>query len=343
MINAKSDKNILVTGGAGYIGSHTVIRLLESGYNVLIFDNMEYGSSDIINGLKNIKAPGKIIDFIVGDIKKTKDIFSVFTKYKISSVIHFAAYIQVEESMKNPQKYYMNNVVGSLNLLNAMLEHNVLNIVFSSSAAVYGEPQYTPIDEAHPLCPINPYGRSKLMVEKILRDYGICYDLRSVVLRYFNVIGADSRGRIGECHNPETHLVPNILLAALQSSEGSFSMYGDDFNTRDGTCIRDYIDVEDLADAHVLSLNYLLKNGESNCFNVGTSRGSTVKEVFDECEEVAGRSIIRNVLGRRAGDPEELVACNKKITDILGWKPKKSLSESIESAYRWHNSISNKK
>lgn len=327
----------LITGGAGYIGSHTALRMLENEKNVLIFDNLECGSQRNIDALRILNTSGRFLGFISGDLKNPNDIFQVFSKYKIDSVIHFAAYIQVEESTRNPQKYYVNNVMGTLNLLSAMRDHDVRNIVFSSSAAVYGEPKYTPIDENHKLDPINPYGKSKFFSEHIIKDYCTSYGMKSIILRYFNVIGCDSNGRLGVLHNPVTHLVERILLSDLLSSKQAFCLYGTDYATRDGTCVRDYVNVEDLAEAHILSLNYLLNGGNSDCFNVGTGDGSTVREVFNECERVASKNINKEILGRRAGDPAVLVACKDKITNVLGWRPRRTLHDSIQSAYNWYN------
>ena len=325
---------ILVTGGAGYIGSHTALSLIKNGYNVVIFDNLENGHKKAVDTIANIKAEGKVVDFIQGDLKNRNDISKVFEKHNICAVLHFAAYIQVEESVKNPQKYYQNNIGGSLNLLNAMIKNSVNKIVFSSTAAVYGEPKYTPIDENHPQNPINPYGWSKMIVEKILSDYSDVYDLKNARLRYFNVAGADSETRIGEMHDPETHLVPNVLMAASDPKK-IFQLYGDDFDTRDGTCVRDYVNVEDLADAHVSALQYLLNGGKSDCFNLGTNEGNTVKEIFDACERITQIKINREINARRAGDPAALVACNKKAREILGWNPKRSIDDSIRTAYAW--------
>ena len=239
---------ILVTGGAGYIGSHLVMALLEKGEDVIVFDSLELGHAETIETLKkygNLK-------FVKGNLKNLDEIRGAFLVNKIDSVVHFAAYSQVAESVKNPQKYYYNNVYGTLNLLNAMLEFGVKKIVFSSTAATYGEPVYTPIDEKHPQQPINPYGNSKLMVEKIMDDYDKAYGLKSVRLRYFNVAGADSKARIGEWHEPETHLIPNVLKA---KEDKVFKMFGTDYDTKDGTCVRDYINVEDLAQAHIKALD----------------------------------------------------------------------------------------
>ncbi len=319
---------ILVTGGAGYIGSHCVLALLNKGLEVVIFDNLETGH---IETVETLQKEGKV-EFVKGDLKTLEDINSVFDKYKIDAVVHFAALSLVGESVKEPQKYYYNNVYGTLNLLNAMMSHGVKKIVFSSTAATYGEPEYIPIDENHPQSPINPYGNSKLMVEKIMDDYSKAYDLRSVRLRYFNVAGADSKTRVGEWHNPETHLIPNILKSTLSGGK-TFEMYGDDYPTKDGTCVRDYINVEDLAQAHILALEYLNNGGETNYFNLGTKNGDTVKEVFSACENVTGKNIPVNMMPRREGDPASLVADNTKAKKVLGWRPEHTLEDSIKTAY----------
>ena len=320
---------ILVTGGAGYVGSHLVLALLEQGKDVIVFDSLELGHIEIIETMKkygNLK-------FVQGNLKNLDDIRGIFLVNKdIEAVVHFAAYSQVEESVKNPQKYYYNNVYGTLNLLNAMLEFGVNKIVFSSTAATYGEPSYTPIDENHPQNPINPYGNSKLMVEKIMDDYDRAYGLKSVRLRYFNVAGADIKARIGEWHNPETHLIPNILKA---TPDKKFKMFGTDYNTKDGTCVRDYINVEDLALAHIKALDYLNNGGETNYINLGTNEGNSVKEVFEACEKVKGVSIPLEACPRRAGDPAILVADNKKAKEVLNWIPQKDLTDCIETAYQW--------
>jgi UDP-glucose 4-epimerase len=325
---------ILITGGAGYIASHVVLYSIEIGGDVIIFDNLENGRREIVDELGKVQTSGKVVDFIEGDLRNQHDISAVFEKHKIDVVLHFAGYIRVEESMRDPQKYYVNNLCGSMNLLNAMLKNHVNKIVFSSTAAVYGEPEHVPISEDHRLFPVNPYGWSKFMIEKILCDYDASYGLKNVRLRYFNVAGADRLGRIGEWHEPETHLIPNILAAAV-NPEREFHLYGNDFNTRDGTCLRDYVNVEDLAEAHVLAMQYLMNGGTSDCFNIGTSAGNTVAEVFDACELATGKKINRRIVERRAGDPAALVAdCNKART-ILWWSPKRSLNDSINSAYKW--------
>ena len=321
---------ILVTGGAGYIGSHCVLALLKQGYEVVIFDNLSTGHIETVNSLKQY---GKVV-FYQGDLLDSNSINTVFTKYQLDAVIHFAAFSQVGESVKDPQKYYINNVCGTLNLLKSMLENNVKKIVFSSTAATYGEPEYTPIDESHPQNPINPYGQSKLMIEKIMDDYDKAYDLKSVRLRYFNVAGADSSARVGEWHEPETHLIPNILKSTFGSGK-VFEMYGCDYDTKDGTCVREYINVEDLAAAHILALKYLEDGGDTNFFNLGTKEGNTVKEVFDLCEKVTGQKIPVKMMDRRAGDPASLVADNSKIKEFLGWNPVNTLTTSIDTAYRW--------
>ena len=325
---------ILVTGGAGYIGSHCVLALLEKGVDVLVFDNLSTGHIETIEKLKKY---GKI-EFLRGNLQNESDVANIFESYSIDAVIHFAAFSQVGESVKNPQKYYLNNVCGTINLLNKMLENNVKKIVFSSTAAVYGEPIYTPIDEQHPKSPINPYGQTKLIIEKIMDDYDKAYSLKSVRLRYFNVAGADSKGRIGEWHEPETHLIPNILKSTFSNNK-VFEMYGDDYKTKDGTCVRDYINVEDLVQAHILAIDYLNNGGETNYFNLGTKDGSTVKEVFDLCEQICGQKIPTITKPRREGDPAILVADNTKAAAVLKWIPKKNIKNSIESAYYWEKSL----
>lgn len=311
---------ILVTGGAGYIGSHCVLKLLELDEDVIIFDNLSTSFKTTIKKLGKVK-------FVKGDLRNFSDINALFEKYKIDAVIHFAALSLVSESVKEPYKYFQNNVCGSMNLLDAMIEHNCKSIVFSSTAATYGEPEYIPIDENHPTKPINPYGQSKLTVESLLRD------LDSVIFRYFNVAGADEKGRIGERHKDETHLIPNIL-----KNKRKFQLFGDDYPTKDGTCVRDYIDINDLIDAHILALRYLQNGGKSDVFNLGTETGYTVKEVFSACEEVTDKKIPYKICPRRAGDPAILVASNKKAREILGWSPKRTLKDSIKSSWQFFNS-----
>lgn len=325
---------ILITGGAGYIGSHTVLEFLKSGFEILIFDNLETGHIETVNTLKSIGN----VTFEKGDLRNTEDLEKVFSSYKIDAVIHFAAFSLVGESVTNPAKYYRNNVLGTLNLLDAMVKHDVKKIVFSSTCATYGEPQYTPIDEKHPQNPINPYGASKLMIERIMKDYDTAYGLKSIRLRYFNVAGCDKLSRIGEWHEPETHLIPNILKSAINPDK-KFKIYGNDYETPDGTCIRDYVNVEDLARAHKLAYEYLKSNNLSNEFNLGTENGDSVKKVFSECEKVLGYKIPVEVVERRPGDPAVLYANANKAKNILGWKPENSIQDSILSAYNWekHN------
>lgn len=325
---------ILVTGGAGYIGSHCVLALLKQGYDTAIFDNLSTGHIETVNTLKKYGN----VSFYQGDLLDLNSINNVFKQTKIDAVIHFAAFSQVGESVKNPQKYYINNVCGTINLLKAMLDNDVKKIVFSSTAATYGEPQYTPIDENHPQNPINPYGQTKLMIEKIMDDYDKAYGLKSVRLRYFNVAGADSESRIGEWHEPETHLIPNILKSTFSGGK-TFEMYGADYNTKDGTCVRDYINIEDLAHAHILALEYLKNGGNTNYFNLGTKEGNTVKEVFEACEKITNQNIPVKQMPRRDGDPACLVADNSKAKELLKWEPKKSLNDSIKTAYKWEKRL----
>lgn len=325
---------ILVTGGAGYIGSHCVLALLKKNYDVVVFDSLDTGHIETIETLSKFGN----LSFIKGNLQNLDEIERVFETHKIDAVIHFAAFSQVGESVKNPQKYYYNNVFGTLNLLNAMLNHNVKKIVFSSTAATYGEPEYVPIDEKHPQMPINPYGNSKLMVERIMDDYDKAYGLKSVRLRYFNVAGADKDCNIGEFHEPETHLIPNILKSTFSGGK-TFEMYGQDYDTKDGTCIRDYINIEDLVSAHLLALKYLNDGGETNFFNLGTNDGNSVKEVFGECEKVTEKNIPVKQMPRRAGDPAKLVADNTKAKQILNWLPQNNLETSIQTAYRWEQKL----
>ena len=331
---------ILVTGGAGYIGSHCVLELLKQGFDVVVFDNLSVGHIETINTLQKQNLKGKLVDYINGDLKNIADVKEIFEKHKIDAVIHFAAYSQVNESVKEPSKYYQNNVGGSINLLHEMINNNVKKIVFSSTASTYGEPKYTPIDEKHPQEPINTYGKTKLLIEKIMDDLDISNELKSVRLRYFNVIGADKDCLIGEWHEPETHLVPNILKSTFNKSQ-TFKIFSDDYATKDGTCIRDYININDLIDAHILALNYLLQGGKTNFFNLGTNEGNSVKEIFDICEEVTQQKIPVEIVERREGDPAILIAKNNKAKEVLGWNPKRTLKDSIETAYKWEEKLNN--
>ncbi len=321
---------ILITGGAGYIGSHTVINFINNGFDVLIFDNLETGHIEIVENLKKLGN----VEFEQGDLRNIEDINNVFEKYSIDAVIHFAAFSLVGESVNNPSKYYRNNVLGTLNLLDSMIAHDVKQIVFSSTCATYGEPKYTPLDENHPQNPINPYGNSKLCIEYMLKDYDKAYGLKSIRLRYFNVAGCDEKSRVGEWHDVETHLIPNILKSTFGNNK-TFKIFGNDYETPDGTCIRDYVNVEDLAQAHRLAYLYLKENNKSDVFNLGTEEGSSVKEVFNTCENVLGKTIPVEIVERRAGDPAKLFANSKKAKDLLQWVPERTLENSIKTAYDW--------
>ncbi len=323
---------ILVTGGAGYIGSHMALKLLENNEKVVVFDNFSTGHIETIETL--MKEGKDNFEFFEGDLLNLNDLNTFFKGRNIEAVIHFAAFSLVEESTKNPAKYYKNNVTGSINLLDAMHKYNVNKIVFSSTAATYGEPEEIPIKETSPQNPVNPYGTSKLTVEKIMDDYDRAYGIKSVRLRYFNVAGADSKCRIGENHNPETHLIPNILKSTFNNKK-TFKIFGDNYNTKDGTCVRDYINVEDLINAHLLALKYLLAGGKTDFFNLGTNEGNSVKEIFDLCTKVTNKEIPFEIAQKRAGDPAVLIADNKKAKEILGWNPEKTLYDSIKSAYMW--------
>lgn len=324
---------ILITGGAGYIGSHTTLNFLNNGYDVVVFDSLENGH---IKTIKTLQSLGNI-KFVQGNLNNIEDIENLFSSYDIDTVIHFAGFIQVEESVKNPSKYYSNNITGTLNLLDTMVKHNVKKIVFSSSAAVYGEPLYTPIDEKHQKLPLNAYGKTKAMTEDVLDDYDRAYGLKSICLRYFNVAGADSDIRIGEWHEPETHLIPNILKSIFEEDK-TFKIFGTDYNTPDGTCIRDYVNVEDLAEAHRLAYQYLSKNNISDKFNLGTEKGSSVKEVFDTVEQITGKQIKVETHPRRDGDAAILLANAERAKTVLGWKPTRTLEDSIKTAYLWEKS-----
>ncbi|MBF8731762.1 MULTISPECIES: UDP-glucose 4-epimerase GalE [Pseudomonas] len=309
----------LVVGGAGYIGSHMVKHLRCAGHDVMVADNCPCGPRP---------------NWVRLDIADTHALDALFAQHRFSAVFHFASFIQVGESVVEPSKYYQNNVVATLSLLQAMVRANVRHLIFSSTAAVYGDPQHVPIDEAHPKQPINPYGRSKWMVEQILEDFDRAYGLRSVCLRYFNAAGADPEGELGECHEPETHLLPLILQAASGRRE-TITVYGRDYDTPDGTCIRDYIHVADLAAAHSLALDYLLAGGASTAFNLGNGLGFSVQQVIDTACGVTGRKIATSDAPRRAGDPPRLVADASRARTVLGWRPAFAALEQIVS-HAWH-------
>lgn len=320
-----SKQTILVTGGAGYIGSHTVKLLQEQGKNVLVLDNLSSGHA------KYVTCP-----LIVGDLGDRNLLEKIFSDYKIEAVIHFAAFLIVEESMLFPGKYFENNLVCGLALLEAMRAHKVEKLIFSSTAAVYGEPHYNPIDEDHPKLPINSYGESKLMFEKILKRYSQAHDISSVSLRYFNAAGASENASLGEDKNHVTHLIPRVLKVAGRQQD-VLEVYGNDYGTSDGTCIRDYVHVLDLAAAHLLALNKLEQDTGSFVYNVGTGIGHSVKDVVNAAMEVTHKMIPIEYAPRRAGDPDKLVADAQKIKTELGFEPKHSdLANIIATAWEWH-------
>lgn len=318
-------KIVLVVGGAGYIGSHMVKNLLQAGYTPVTLDNLSGGRREaVLNG-----------ELIEGNMADRALLDEVFSRYKIAAVMHFAGLIQVGESVAQPARYYRNNVSATLELLDAMLRHGVESFIFSSTAAIFGNPRYTPIDEAHPADPINPYGRSKWMVEQVLTDYEAAYGLNSVCLRYFNAAGADPQGELGECHEPETHLIPLVLQAASGRRE-KVVVYGTDYDTADGTCVRDYIHVQDLCDAHLLALRHLLDGGASARYNLGNGNGFSIREVITVVEQVTGKLIYKEYGPRRAGDPAVLVADASAARRELGWNPEFPALEAIVGhAWQW--------
>ena len=318
-------ETVLVVGGAGYIGSHTCLDLANKGFQPVVYDNFSNGHREFVKW-----GPAE-----EGDIRDRARLDEVLAKYKPAAILHFAALIEVGESVKDPVSFYENNVIGTLTLLSAAQAAGVKAFVFSSTCATYGLPQSVPLDESHRQVPINPYGRTKYIVEQALADYDQYKDLRSVVLRYFNAAGADFEGRIGEWHTPETHAIPLAIEAALGRCQG-FKVFGSDYDTRDGTCVRDYIHVLDLADAHVRAVEYLLRGGESVALNLGTGTGTTVKELLGTIETVSNRPFPVEYVGRREGDSTTLVANNDKARDILGWSPQYDLTRIIESAWNWH-------
>ncbi|MFW5799764.1 MAG: UDP-glucose 4-epimerase GalE [Spirochaetota bacterium] len=320
---------ILIVGGAGYIGSHINKELTKRGYETLVFDNLIYGHKELC----------KWGHFILGDLENVKQLRLIFRKYHIDAVMHFSAFTYVGESVTNPQKYYVNNVKFTLNLLQIMLEFNVKNFIFSSTAAIYGQPEKTPILEDSPKKPINPYGKSKLMVEQILEDYAGAFDLKFSSLRYFYASGADPDIETGEWHNPETHLIPLILDAAIGRRE-DIKIFGTDYDTPDGTCIRDYIHVTDLADAHILALEHIMKGGDSLQLNLGNGSGFSVREVIETVKKVTQKKFKVVETERRPGDPPVLLASNEKAKKILKWKPQYSdLSKIVETAWEWHKKL----
>ena len=316
---------MLVVGGAGYIGSHTCLDLANKGFKPVVYDNFSNGHREFVKW-----GPAE-----EGDIRDRARLDEVLAKYKPAAILHFAALIEVGESVKDPVSFYENNVIGTLTLLSAAQAAGVKAFVFSSTCATYGLPQSVPLDESHQQVPINPYGRTKYIVEQALADYDQYKGLRSVILRYFNAAGADFEGRVGEWHTPETHAIPLAIDAALGRRQG-FKVFGSDYDTRDGTCVRDYIHVLDLADAHVRAVEYLLDGGDSVALNLGTGTGTTVKELLGTIETVSNRPFPVEYVGRREGDSTTLVANNDKARDILGWSPQYDLTEIIQSAWNWH-------
>lgn len=326
------NNKVLVTGGAGYIGSHACKSLALAGYQPIAYDNFVYGHPWAVQW-------GPVEQ---GDIKDRSRLDEVFLRHKPFAVMHFAAFAYVGESVHNPGKYYQNNVVGTLSLLGAMRDHEVNKFVFSSTCATYGIPNSVPITEEHSQMPINPYGMSKLMIEKILDDFDVAHSLRSVSLRYFNAAGADSAGDIGEAHDPETHLIP-LVIDAVTGKRGAVTIFGDDYNTPDGTCIRDYIHVTDLAQAHIQALKWLEKGGKTEKFNLGNGKGFSVKDVIDSIGRVTGLKVPYQMGTRRQGDPDCLVGDAGKIRRDLAWIPEYSeLDSIIESAWKWHSVYSKK-
>jgi len=316
--------NILVIGGAGYIGSHMVRLLLEQHYQPVIFDNLSTGHLSSV--------PNKAI-FVRGDLQNSREMEAVLSRYRFEAVMHFAAASVVSESMLQPLHYYRNNVLAFIHLLEQMKIQKISNLIFSSTAAVYGQPQQNPITEECPCAPINPYGRSKVMMEQIAADCALAYPLSYVVFRYFNAAGAHSEGHVGESHYPETHLIPNVIAAALDNKE--LKLYGNNYPTRDGTCVRDYIHVDDLCRAHLLGLKHLENQGSSDIFNLGCEAGYSVKEIIQMVEKVTGNEVLFRAAPKRMGDPPELVADSGKARRILGWRPEKNLEMIVTSALRW--------
>lgn len=317
---------VLVVGGAGYIGSHTCKELYQQGYRPIVLDNLIYGHREFV----------KWGEFILGDMSNIDQLRLIFRRYHIDAVMHFAAFAYVGESVEDPLKYYANNVAATLTLLQVMQESKVNTFIFSSTCATYGNPQYLPIDEEHPQNPINPYGTSKLMVETILKDFSDAYDLKFVSLRYFNASGADPDCELGEKHEPETHLIP-LILDAASGKRSHIKVYGNDYDTPDGSCIRDYIHVNDLAQAHILALKYLYNGGKSDVFNLGNGHGYSVLEVIECVKRVTGKKFEVVLTERRIGDPAKLIGSSAKAIKNLHWEPKYfHLEEIVQTAWSWH-------
>lgn len=320
-------KTILVAGGAGYIGSHMVALLVKRGYEVIVADNLRTGHWQAVKGAKKL---------YVGDLRDNAFLEQVFSENEIDGVINFAAFSLVGESVTNPLKYYGNNVEGAVSLLSAMKTHGVDKMVFSSTAATYGEPEKQPIEEHDRTEPTNPYGATKLAIENMLKWCDRAYGIRYAALRYFNAAGSDTETGIGEDHDPESHLIPLVMKTALGQRD-HIGIFGEDYPTADGTCVRDYIHVNDLAEAHLLALEYLAGGGSSDVFNLGSGDGYSVKEIIETARRVTGREIKATVEPRRAGDPSVLIASNKKAAEVLGWKPVRGLEQIISDAWAWHS------
>jgi UDP-glucose 4-epimerase len=319
--------NILICGGAGYIGSHMVKMLAGQGHQVIVFDNLSTGHAEAVP---------RGVGLVQGDLLRPADLAALFSRQQFDAVMHFSAKSLVGESVMNPALYYTNNVVGTMNLLDAMRDHGVSRFIFSSSASIFGNPLQEKISESHPQAPINPYGETKLMVEHILRDYHAAYGLRSVSLRYFNAAGADPSGEIGESHQPETHLLPNIL-SSLLTGKKELKVFGREYNTPDGTCVRDYIHINDLCDAHLLALSFLEKNDGAHGFNLGNGNGFSVLEMIHSAEQVTGQKIIFTSAPPRSGDPATLVADSTLAMQQLVWQPKYTkIDDIIATAWHWH-------
>jgi len=317
---------ILITGGAGYVGSHANKLFSQHGYKTVVFDNLIYGHREFV----------KWGEFFLGDLANKKQLRQCLRTYKIQAVMHFGGFAYVGESVADPSKYYWNNVVNTLNLLDVMREFDVKYLIFSSSCVTYGIPTKLPLTEDHQQFPINPYGKTKHMVEQILKDFDTAYGVKHVNLRYFNAAGADPDSEIGERHDPETHLIPLVIYATL-GKRADVKIFGADYDTPDGTCIRDYIHVTDLADAHVKALRHLMNGGKSDSFNLGNGNGFSVRDVIETARQVTGRSIKATTSERRAGDPPVLVGSSEKANRILNWKPQyNNLATIIETAWEWH-------
>ena len=318
---------ILVVGGAGYIGSHMCLLLRRAGIKHLVVDSLVQGHRGAV-----LESP-----LVIGDLRNREDVSRLFKEHEIDLVMHFAAYISVGESVREPAKYWDNNTLGAFNLLVAMREYGIKKLVFSSTAAIFGEPQYVPVDEDHPKNPTNPYGDSKLAVDRMLASFDRAYGLKSVCLRYFNAAGADPEGRIGEDHHPEEHLVPLAIQAAL-GQRPQLKIFGTDYDTEDGTCVRDYIHILDLANAHLLAIKHLQADGESRQYNLGNGKGFSVRQVLDAVSKVGGKQVPFEEAGRRPGDPARLIATSEKIRKDWGWSPKfPELERIVETAWNWHS------